>query len=118
MALRHWEFPGAGNPCQKEEVLPPSTAQHKGVKKVAEYLFDQERIVIFQYPNGQFYNHYGYDEQRGFSNVTAGGFDTFEEAEKALYSHRPKAETVLEPAEKQQIRKKYGKFSGWARPGR
>ena len=93
-------FPVPETPAEKEEVLPPSTAQHKGVKKVAEYLFDQERIVIFQYPNGQFYNHYGYDEQRGFSNVTAGGFDTFEEAEKALYSHRPKAETVLEPAEK------------------
>ena len=93
-------FPVPETPAEKEEVLPPPTAQHKGVEKVAEYQFDQDRIVIFQYPNGQFYNHYGFDEQRGFSNATAGGFDTFEEAEKALYSHRPKAEKVLEPAEK------------------
>ena len=93
-------FPVPETPAEKEEVLPPSTAQHKGVEKAAEYLFDQERIVIFQYPNGQFYNHYSYDEQRGFCHTTAGGFDTFEEAEKALYSHRPKAEKVLEPAEK------------------
>ncbi len=93
-------FPMPEPLAEKEEVLPPPTAQHKGVEKVAEYQFDQERIVIFQYPNGQFYNHYGYDEQRGFSQTTAGGFDTFEEAEKALYSHRPKAEKVLEPDEK------------------
>ena len=31
--------------AEKEEVLPPPTAQHKGVEKVAEYQFDQERIV-------------------------------------------------------------------------
>ena len=57
-------------------------------------------IKTFIVRYGKFYNHYGYDEQRHFSHATAGGFDTFEEAEKALYAHRPKAEKVLEPAEK------------------
>ncbi|MDE7171063.1 MAG: DEAD/DEAH box helicase family protein, partial [Oscillospiraceae bacterium] len=79
----------------------PSVSQRRVEGKVAEYLFDQERIVIFQYPNGKFYNHYGYDEQRDFSHATAGGFDTLEEAEKTLLSHRPKAEKVLEPTEKE-----------------
>ena len=41
-------FPMPEPLAEKEEVLPPPTAQHKGVEKVAEYQFDQERIVIFQ----------------------------------------------------------------------
>ena len=84
---------------EPQEPAPPAS-QDRDTEKVAEYLFDQERIVISKFPNGKFYNHYGYDEQRDFSHATAGGFDTFEEAEKALYAHRPKAEKVLEPAEK------------------
>ncbi|WP_366946654.1 LPD25 domain-containing protein, partial [uncultured Oscillibacter sp.] len=79
---------------------PAEQEEKPGVEKVASYQTDDERIVIFRYPNGKYYNHYGYDEQRGFGNTTAGGFDTFEEAEKTLYSHRPKAEKILEPAEK------------------
>ena len=79
---------------------PAEQEEKSGVEKVASYQADDERIVIFKYPNGKYYNHYGYDEQRGFGNTTAGGFDTFEEAEKTLYSHRPKAEKILEPAEK------------------
>ena len=73
---------------------PPDT------EKVAEYLSDQERIAVFRYPNGQFYNHYGYHEQIEASSAVAGGFDTFEEAQATVYAHRPKAEKVLEPAEK------------------
>nr|WP_243149363.1 LPD11 domain-containing protein [Colidextribacter sp. OB.20] len=84
---------------EPQEPAPPAS-QDRDTEKMAEYLFDQERIVISKFPNGKFYNHYGYDEQRDFSHATAGGFDTFEEAEKALYAHRPKAEKVLEPAEK------------------
>lgn len=75
-------------------------AQHEGVENVAEYQSDQKRIVIFRYPNGKFYNRYGYNEQSDFADTTVGSFDTFEEAEKTLYFHRPKAEKVLEPTEK------------------
>ena len=74
--------------------------ENPGVEQIASYQADDERIIIFRYPNGKFYNHYGYDEQRGISSATAGGFGTFEEAEKTVYSHRPTAEKVLEPAEK------------------
>ena len=98
------DFPTLELPAAKEgtEPKPPAAPMptQEGTEKAAEYLFDQERIVVFQSPSGKFYNHYGYDVQSGFSNVIAGGFDTFEEAEKALYSHRPKAERVLKPAER------------------
>ena len=92
------DFPTLELPAAKEgtEPKPPAAPMptQEGTEKAAEYLFDQERIVVFQSPSGKFYNHYGYDVQSRFSNVIAGGFDTFEEAEKALYSHRHKAERV------------------------
>ena len=68
---------------------------------IARYLSDDEAVVIMQYPNGKYYNRYGYDGQRGIANTTAGGFDTFDEAEKALYSHRPKVEKAVEPVQSQ-----------------
>mgnify|MGYP007025204424 CR=1 FL=1 len=51
----------------------------EAVQTAASYRSGDEAIVIQQYPNGQFYNHYGYDEQRRFAIATAGGFATFEE---------------------------------------
>ena len=70
---------------------------------VARYLSDGESIVIQRYPNGQYYNRYGYDEQNNNAASTAGGFATLEEAENTLLSHRPSAvkvtEAVKEPAE-------------------
>ena len=68
---------------------------------IARYLSGDEAVVIMQYPNGKYYNRYGYDEQKDTANTTAGGFDTFDEAEKALYSHRPKAEKAVEPTQSQ-----------------
>lgn len=87
----------------KQEPPPQGQAEKRrksGVEIIASYQFDNERIIISRAPNGKYYNHYGYDEQRDFAMTTAGGFDTFEEAEKALYSHRPKAEKILDSTEK------------------
>ena len=76
------------------------------VSSVARYLSDGELIIIQKYPNGQYYNRYDYDEKNDSAASTAGGFDTLEEAENALLSHRPSAvkapDTVKEPAEKEQ----------------
>ncbi len=58
---------------------------------IATYQTDDERIAITQYPNGQYYDLYGYDPQTDFAASTAGGFTFFEEAETALLSHRPTA---------------------------
>ena len=58
---------------------------------IARYKSDNESIAIVQAPNGKYFNHYGYDENNGSFVSSAGGFDTFEEAEKTLYAHRPTA---------------------------
>ena len=66
---------------------------------IARYQSDTESIAIVQAPNKKYFNHYGYDEETGSFASTAGGFDTFEEAEKALYAHRP---TAVEMEEEKQ----------------
>ena len=62
----------------------------------ARYLSDEERIVIQQYPSGEYHIRYGFDEQRNFADSTAGGFTTLEEAESTLHSHRPAAVPVAD----------------------
>lgn len=61
------------------------------VKTLARYYGEGETILIRQYPNGQYYVQYCYDDQDNTVYATAGGFDTFERAEAALYTHRPQA---------------------------
>ena len=53
-----------------------------------------EDIAIIRYPNGKFYNHYGFDEELGMGAGTAGPFDTQEEARQTLLAHRPDAQEV------------------------
>ena len=65
-------------------------------------LSDEERIVIQQYPSGEYHIRYGYDEERNFSNSSAGGFATLEEAEATLRSHRPAAAPVADFSEPEQ----------------
>ncbi len=86
------------NNSNKRDSLVASVTPNKKVNIVAGYRDDNNSIVIKQYPNGKFYNHYGYDLQRDVSDITAGGFDTFDEAEKLLYKHRPNAERVVAPS--------------------
>ena len=63
---------------------------------IARYKSDNESITIVQAPNGKYFNHYGYDEDNDSFVSSAGGFDTFEEAEKTLYAHRPTAVEIEE----------------------
>ena len=53
-----------------------------------------EDIAIIRYPNGKFYNHYGFDEELGIGAATAGPFDSWEDARQALLAHRPDAREV------------------------
>ena len=53
-----------------------------------------EEIAIIRYPNGKFYNHYGFDEELGMGAATAGPFDSLEDAQQALHAHRPDAQEV------------------------
>ena len=77
----------------KKVAIHGTVAEH-----MASFLSDNERIEILRYPNGYFYNHYGYDPETGTSSSSAGGFDSLEEAKSALLSHRPQAKP-LEVAE-------------------
>ena len=67
------------------------TASDLQPEVIARYQSDNEDIAIVQASNGKYFNHYGYDGNNGSFASTAGGFDTFEDAEKALYAHRPTA---------------------------
>lgn len=92
---------------QQEHADRGDTADNKpDTLTVERYLSDDENIVIQKYPNGQYYNRYGYNEQNGNAASTAGGFATLEEAEDALLSHLSSAvkiaEPSKEPAEKEQ----------------
>ena len=82
---------------------PPQT-EREPVDAVARYRSYGEIILIRQYPNGQYHVHYCYDYDEGSPYATAGGFDTFEEAEATLYSHRPQAEKIAEVENEQQER--------------
>ena len=79
-----------------------SEEQTEDIPIVARYLSDEERIVIQQYPSGEYHIRYGYDEERNFANSTAGGFATLEEAEATLRSHRPAAAPVADFSELEQ----------------
>ena len=61
------------------------------LKTLARYYGEGETILIRQYPNGQYYVQYCYDDQDDTVYATAGGFDTLVQAEAALYTHRPQA---------------------------
>lgn len=73
------------------EQLIQERANQNSLKVLARYKSDNESIAIVKAPNGKYFNHYGYDENNGRFVSTAGNFDTFEEAEKTLYAHRPTA---------------------------
>lgn len=64
------------------------------IKAMARYKADGENIVIFRYPSGKYFIHYGYDPQTDTENCIASRFDTLAEAEKMLMQHRPKAEKL------------------------
>ena len=66
-----------------------TTAEH-----AATFFSDNEQIEVMRYPNGYFYNHYGFNPADGTWASVAGGYDSLEEAEQALLSHRPQAQRV------------------------
>lgn len=60
-------------------------------KVVTAFFSDDERIAIVHAVNGFFFNYYGYDPVTGNAKSIAGPFDTHDEAEAAMLSHRPQA---------------------------
>lgn len=82
--------------------VQPSPAERETLQPVARYRSDGETILVYQYPNARYYIHYCYNDQQNTAYATAGGFDTFAQAEAALFSHRPAAERVTESAKEPQ----------------
>ena len=80
-----------------DEELAKVSIHQRETLRVETYYSDDERIEIKKYPNGFFYNHYGYDPQTDTAHSVAGPFDTLEEAKETLKSHRPQAEKEKEP---------------------
>lgn len=77
--------------------VQPAPAERETLQPVARYRSDGETILVHQYPNARYYIHYCYEDQDRTAYATAGGFDTFAQAEAALFSHRPAAERLTEP---------------------
>lgn len=65
-------------------------------KYIADMGSIKQEIRILKYPNGKYYNHYGWNEKRGAGDSIAGEFETLEEAKRMLKKHRPTAEEVKE----------------------
>lgn len=82
--------------------VQPSPAERETLQPVARYRSDGETILVYQYPNARYYIHYCYNDQQNTAYATAGGFDTFAQAEAALFSHRPAAERATESAKEPQ----------------
>ena len=80
----------------ENEWFKPAEKTASKAEIVVRYSSGSEIIAIVQASNGKYFNHYGYDDKNGSSATIAGAFDTFEYAEKTLYSHRPKAEKLIE----------------------
>ena len=83
-----------------EETEQSEDTPHYTVEQISEviarYQSDNEIIAIVRAANGKYFNQYGYEGSNGSFASTAGGFDTFEDAEKALYAHRPTAVEIEE----------------------
>lgn len=67
-------------------------------KYIAKYstFGDTEKVVIAQYPNGSFYIHLGWMEDKERGTIIAGGYDSLENAEEMLMRFRPKARRIQE----------------------
>lgn len=83
---------------QSEEIPHYTDEQTSAIQPevIARYQSDNEIISIVQADNGKYFNQYGYDLDNGGYASMAGGFDTFGDAEKALYVHRPTAVEIEE----------------------
>ena len=56
-------------------------------KYIADMGSIKQEIRILKYPNGKYYNHYGWNEKRGAGDSIAGEFETLEEAKRMLLDH-------------------------------
>lgn len=94
--LSLFDFMDAGTETVKPEQPKQADAEIAARYQSTAAMQDgfSERIAVLRYPNGKFYNHYGYDENRGMGAASAGPFDTLEDAGQDVLAHRPDAQEV------------------------
>lgn len=82
--------------------IDPTQGQYANVEEYATQMVEEPIIVarykeqdainvIMQYPNGLYYNHYGYDAEKNMSDSNAGGYKTLDEAKEIMLKHRSSA---------------------------
>ena len=74
-----------------DEELAKVSVHSRENEIVATYHSDDERIDIYHYVNGYFYNHYGSNPELTIADSIVGPFDSLEEAQTMLLRHRPQA---------------------------
>ena len=79
---------------EQEEERPEVMARYQSTSAMQDGYV--ENIAVLRYPNGKFYNHYGYDEKTQMGASTAGPFDTLDEAKQTVRAHRSDAQEVIQ----------------------
>lgn len=74
-----------------DEQLAKVSIHQRETEQIAIFFSGDERIGVLRYPNGFYYNHYGYQPETNFADSIAGPFDSQQEAEEALRKQRPLA---------------------------
>ena len=71
-----------------------------------------EDIAILQYPDGKFYNHYNYDEEKGTGAAETGPFNSLNDAKSVIRQTREDAKAVesFENQPKQTYSRENGSF--------
>lgn len=106
-------------PQSKEQSIVATVEKPRKAKVVARYQSTVmmqagyiEDIAILQYPDGKFYNHYNYDEEKGTGAAETGPFNSLNDAKSVIRQTREDAKAVesFENQPKQTYSRENGSF--------
>ena len=106
-------------PQSKEQSTAAAVEEPRKAKVVARYqstvMMQEgyiEDIAILQYPDGKFYNHYNYDEEKGTGAAETGPFNSLNDAKSVIRQTREDAKAVesFENQPKQTYSRENGSF--------
>ena len=106
-------------PQSKEQSTAAAVEEPQKAKVVARYqstvMMQEgyiEDIAILQYPDGKFYNHYNYDEEKGTGAAETGPFNSLDDAKSVIRQTREDAKAVesFENQPKQTYSRENGSF--------
>lgn len=106
-------------PQSKEQSTAAAVEEPRKAKVVARYQSTVmmqagyiEDIAILQYPDGKFYNHYNYDEEKGTGAAETGPFNSLNDAKAVIRQTREDAKAVesFENQPKQMYSRGNGRF--------